>query len=235
MNRSNAIFNSSESQIYSSGSNLSQKFKLIFLGDQSVGKTSIINRFIFDTFDGKDHPTVGIDFISKTLYHDEKSVKLQLWDTAGQERFRSLIPNYIRDSAVALVVYDITKEESYNNIPRWLQDVRSERGHDIVIVIVGNKTDLERKRVIQREVAEEFAREHETLFMEVSAKMGDNVNNLFQTIASVLPGNENRGFLTDNNFPMTSMVGLNQNINLTNRGHDEDTEEVFEQKKNCQC
>lgn len=234
MNRSNAIFNSSESQIYGSG-NLSQKYKLIFLGDQSVGKTSIINRFIFDTFDGKDHPTVGIDFISKTLYHDEKSVKLQLWDTAGQERFRSLIPNYIRDSAVALVVYDITKEESYNNIPRWLQDVRSERGHDIVIVIVGNKTDLERKRVIQREVAEEFAREHETLFMEVSAKMGDNVNNLFQTIASVLPGNENRGFLTDNNFPMTSMVGLNQNINLTNRGHDEDTEEVFEQKKNCQC
>jgi Ras-related protein Rab-6A len=235
MNRSNAIFNSSESQLYSSSGNLSQKFKLIFLGDQSVGKTSIINRFIFDTFDGKDHPTVGIDFISKTLYHDEKSVKLQLWDTAGQERFRSLIPNYIRDSAVALIVFDITNEITYNNLTKWIQDVRSERGHDIVLVIVGNKIDLEKKRVIQKEVAEEFAREHDTLYMEVSAKLGENINSLFQTIASVLPGNENRGFLTDNNFPMTSMMGLTPNINLTARNQEEEAEEVFEQKRNCQC
>jgi len=87
------------------------KHKLVFLGDQSVGKTSIINRFVYNVFDESNHPTVGIDFLSKTIEsHDSKRVRLQLWDTAGQERFRTLIPNYIRGSAVAVIVYDITNK-----------------------------------------------------------------------------------------------------------------------------
>lgn len=132
----NRSFTTQDSQIYSSITTL--KYKLVFLGDQSVGKTSILNRFIFDTFDGKDNvilrsllrvlccgfsihcefplwssyffsqPTVGIDFISKTLYYDDRAVKLQLWDTAGQERFRSLIPSYIRDCSAAIIIYDVS-------------------------------------------------------------------------------------------------------------------------------
>lgn|SRR3990167_419758 len=89
-------------------SNQVTKYKLVFLGDQSVGKTSIVTRFMYDTFDSTYQATIGIDFLSKTMYLEDRTVRLQLWDTAGQERFRSLIPSYIRDSSVAVIVYDIT-------------------------------------------------------------------------------------------------------------------------------
>jgi Ras-related protein Rab-6A len=92
----------------SSFSNPLRKFKLVFLGEQSVGKTSLITRFMYDNFDAQYAATIGIDFLSKTMYLDDRTVRLQLWDTAGQERFRSLIPSYIRDSSVAIVVYDVT-------------------------------------------------------------------------------------------------------------------------------
>ena len=87
-----------------------RKFKLVFLGEQSVGKTSLITRFMYDTFDVNYQATIGIDFLSKTMYLDDRTVRLQLWDTAGQERFRSLIPSYIRDSSVAIIVYDVTSK-----------------------------------------------------------------------------------------------------------------------------
>ena len=85
-----------------------EKYKLVFLGDLSVGKTSIINQFMYSTFDKNHQPTIGVDFLSKTIHLEERTVRFQLWDTAGQERFRALIPSYIRDSSVAIVVYDIT-------------------------------------------------------------------------------------------------------------------------------
>jgi Ras-related protein Rab-6A len=88
-----------------------KKFKLVFLGEQSVGKTSLITRFMYDSFDNMYQATIGIDFLSKTMYLEDRTVRLQLWDTAGQERFRSLIPSYIRDSSVAVVVYDISSEQ----------------------------------------------------------------------------------------------------------------------------
>merc|ERR1712010_294011 len=118
------------------------KYKLVFLGDQSVGKTSIITRFMYDKFDSTYQATIGIDFLSKTMYLEDRTVRLQLWDTAGQERFRSLIPSYIRDSTVAVVVYDVTNRASFANTERWIADVRAERGDDVVFVLVGNKTDL---------------------------------------------------------------------------------------------
>ena len=89
------------------------KFKLIFLGEKSVGKTSLITRFMYDSFDDTYQANIGIDFLSKTMYLEDRTVRLQLWDTAGQERFQSLIPSYIRDSTVAVVVYDITNTNSF--------------------------------------------------------------------------------------------------------------------------
>uniref|UniRef100_A0A4W5NLJ6 RAB41, member RAS onco family n=1 Tax=Hucho hucho TaxID=62062 RepID=A0A4W5NLJ6_9TELE len=88
-----------------------RKFKLVFLGEQSVGKTSLITRFMYDSFDNTYQATIGIDFLSKTMYLEDRTIRLQLWDTAGQERFRSLIPSYIRDSAAAVVVYDIASRQ----------------------------------------------------------------------------------------------------------------------------
>ncbi|CAB3403410.1 unnamed protein product [Caenorhabditis bovis] len=165
-----------------------KKFKLVFLGEQSVGKTSIITRFMYDSFDNTYQATIGIDFLSKTMYLEDRTIRLQLWDTAGQERFRSLIPSYIRDSSVAIVVYDITNANSFHQTTKWVDDVRTERGNDVIIVLVGNKTDLADKRQVTTEDGEQKARDLNVMFIETSAKAGYNVKQLFRKIATALPG-----------------------------------------------
>ena len=124
------------------------------------------------------------------MYLDDRTVRLQLWDTAGQERFRSLIPSYIRDSSVAVVVYDITNRTSFMNTSKWVDDVRGERGNDVIIVLVGNKTDLNDKREVTTEEGEKKAKEFKVMFIETSAKAGHNVKPLFKKIAQALPGME---------------------------------------------
>ncbi|KAL0471387.1 GTP-binding protein ryh1 [Neurospora crassa] len=175
-----------------------KKFKLVFLGEQSVGKTSLITRFMYDSFDNMYQATIGIDFLSKacstpTMYLEDRTVRLQLWDTAGQERFRSLIPSYIRDSSVAVVVYDISNAKSFQNTRKWIDDVRAERGNDVIIVLVGNKTDLNDKREVTTAQGEEEARRNNLMFVETSAKLGHNVKTLFKRIAQALPGMEGTG------------------------------------------
>lgn len=165
-----------------------RKFKLVFLGEQSVGKTSIITRFMYDSFDNTYQATIGIDFLSKTMYLEDRTIRLQLWDTAGQERFRSLIPSYIRDSSVAIVVYDISNANSFHQTSKWIDDVRTERGSDVLIMLVGNKTDLSDKRQVTTEEGEKKAKELNVMFIETSAKAGYNVKQLFRRVASSLPG-----------------------------------------------
>ncbi|KAL6181154.1 hypothetical protein ACLB2K_047809 [Fragaria x ananassa] len=166
------------------------KYKLVFLGDQSVGKTSIITRFMYDKFDNTYQATIGIDFLSKTMYLEDRTVRLQLWDTAGQERFRSLIPSYIRDSSVAVIVYDVASRQSFLNTSKWIDEVRTERGSDVIVVLVGNKTDLADKRQVSVEEAEAKARDLNVMFIETSAKAGFNIKALFRKIAAALPGME---------------------------------------------
>ncbi|KAJ3681765.1 hypothetical protein LUZ60_014338 [Juncus effusus] len=182
------------------------KYKLVFLGDQSVGKTSIITRFMYDKFDNtyqiiisqfllpfffiNIQATIGIDFLSKTMYLEDRTVRLQLWDTAGQERFRSLIPSYIRDSSVAVIVYDVASRQSFLNTSKWIEEVRTERGSDVIIVLVGNKTDLVDKRQVSIEEGEAKAQELGVMFIETSAKAGFNIKALFRKIAAALPGME---------------------------------------------
>ncbi|XP_042594350.1 ras-related protein Rab-6A-like isoform X4 [Cyprinus carpio] len=165
-----------------------RKFKLVFLGEQSVGKTSLITRFMYDSFDNTYQATIGIDFLSKTMYLEDRTIRLQLWDTAGQERFRSLIPSYIRDSAAAVVVYDIANLNSFQQTSKWIDDVRTERGSDVIIMLVGNKTDLADKRQVSVEAAEKKARELGVMYIETSAKAGYNVKQLFRRVAAALPG-----------------------------------------------
>ncbi|XP_029463121.1 ras-related protein Rab-41 isoform X3 [Rhinatrema bivittatum] len=165
-----------------------RKFKLVFLGEQSVGKTSLITRFMYDSFDNTYQATIGIDFLSKTMYLEDRTIRLQLWDTAGQERFRSLIPSYIRDSASAIVVFDITNLNSFQQTSKWIDDVRTERGSDVIIMLVGNKTDLADKRQVSIEEGERKARELNVMYIETSAKAGYNVKQLFRRVAAALPG-----------------------------------------------
>ncbi|KAM8890576.1 RAB6B, member RAS oncogene family a isoform 3-T3 [Synchiropus picturatus] len=152
---------------------------------------------MYDSFDNTYQATIGIDFLSKTMYLEDRTrslsepqVRLQLWDTAGQERFRSLIPSYIRDSTVAVVVYDITNVNSFQQTSKWIDDVRTERGSDVIIMLVGNKTDLGDKRQITIEEGEQRAKELSVMFIETSAKTGYNVKQLFRRVAAALPGME---------------------------------------------
>jgi len=162
-----------------------KKYKLVFLGDQSVGKTSLITRFMYDSFDSTYQATIGIDFLSKKLSVDGEEVALQIWDTAGTERFRSLIPNYIRDLSAAVAAYDITSMASFDNIRSWINDIRQEK-ENVLIVLCGNKTDLAEKRRVSYEQGLRLAEELGTMYIEASAKTGTNVKKLFRTIAVAL-------------------------------------------------
>ena len=149
---------------------------------------------MYDSFDTTYQATIGIDFLSKTMYLEDRTVRLQLWDTAGQERFRSLIPSYIRDSSVAVVVYDVTSMKTFQQTKKWIDDVRGERGNDVIVVLVGNKTDLgDSKREVTTAQGEEEAKKAGAIFVETSAKVGHNVKALFRRIAQALPGMEGEG------------------------------------------
>uniref|UniRef100_A0A8C4IJ00 Ras-related protein Rab-6A n=1 Tax=Dicentrarchus labrax TaxID=13489 RepID=A0A8C4IJ00_DICLA len=174
-----------------------RKFKLVFLGEQSVGKTSLITRFMYDSFDNTYQATIGIDFLSKTMYLEDRTIRLQLWDTAGQERFRSLIPSYIRDSAAAVVVYDITNVNSFQQTTKWIDDVRTERGSDVIIMLVGNKTDLADKRQVSIEEGERKAKELNVMFIETSAKAGYNVKQVRMCVSRALWSYNHRGGRTE--------------------------------------
>lgn len=199
------------------------KYKLVFLGDEAVGKTSIITRFMYDTFDTSYKVTIGIDFVSKTMYLEDRIVRLQLWDTAGQERFRSLIPSYIRDSSIAIVCYDITNRDSYEHTNQWIEDVRAERGSDVVIMLVGNKTDLPDNRRVSRAEAEAKSKKLGVLFIETSARDGFNVKQLFRQLALALPGDD-----SSTASATATQVQLSPGLKIGEGGADAD-------KEGCAC
>lgn len=165
-----------------------EKIKVVFVGDAGTGKTSLITRFLFDAFDSNYASTVGIDFTSKALEISEtRTVRLQLWDTAGTERFRSLVPAYIRDSHAAVIVYDITSRESFEATKMWAGQVRGVAGPSVVVVLVGNKTDLQEARAVSTEEGQARAQELGCIFTETSAKAGHNVKTMFRTLAAAVP------------------------------------------------
>ena len=158
---------------------ITPKYKLIFLGDQNVGKSSILNRFLNDTFVEEYQATIGLDFQSKNVQIDNQDVHLLLYDTAGQEKFRSLIPMYTRDANIILLVYDITNKESFENLYVWLKDLTNININEVIICIVGNKIDLNEKREVSNEEGQKYAQEHDFIFQEVSAKTGEGFSELF--------------------------------------------------------
>lgn len=204
------------------------KYKIVFLGDMSVGKTSIINQFMYGTFDSTHQPTIGIDFLSKTMYLDDRTIRLQLWDTAGQERFRSLIPSYIRDSSAAVVVYDITNRQSFLSLDKWIEDVRAERGPEVVIMIVGNKVDLAEKRVISQEEGDGKASELGVKHITVSAKQGLNIKTLFLNLSQELPGMKDVPLAKNSECKPYSVGGAGEVVKL-------DSEQTKKAKERCKC
>ncbi|XP_019198294.1 PREDICTED: ras-related protein RABH1b-like, partial [Ipomoea nil] len=157
-----------------------ERYKLVILGDASVGKSSIITRFVNNKFHNEYKPTIGIDFL--TGYLEDRRVRLQFWDTSGKEMFRSLIPSYISDSVVAVIVYDVASRQSFLNTSKWIEQVWAILGSDVIIVLVGNKIDLVEKRQVPKEEGEAKATELNGMFIETSAKADLNIKALFISI-----------------------------------------------------
>ena len=157
-------------------------FKVVLIGDSAVGKSQILARFARNEFSLDSKATIGVEFQTRTLLIEHKSVKAQIWDTAGQERYRAVTSAYYRGAVGAMLVYDITKRQTFDHIPRWLEELRSHADKNIVIILIGNKSDLENQRAVPTEDAKEFAQKEGLFFLETSALEATNVENAFSTV-----------------------------------------------------
>ena len=154
-------------------------FKYIIIGDTGVGKSCLLLQFTDKRFQPVHDLTIGVEFGARMINIDGKQIKLQIWDTAGQESFRSITRSYYRGAAGALLVYDITRRETFEHLTTWLEDARQHSSSNMVIMLIGNKSDLDAKREVKADEGLAFAKEHGLVFMETSAKTAANVEEAF--------------------------------------------------------
>jgi Ras-related protein Rab-11A len=158
-------------------------FKLVMIGDSGVGKSNLLNRYTKNEFSLETKATIGVEFATKSITtKDGKAVKAQIWDTAGQERYRAITSAYYRGAVGALLVYDVTNYESFKNLEHWLNEIRDHAEKNIVILMVGNKTDLKHKRDVKKEEAAEYANQHRMAYIETSALDSTNVDVAYDRI-----------------------------------------------------
>jgi len=163
------------------------QYKVVLLGESGVGKSNLVLQFVRGQFIEGKESTIGAAFLSHNMELEDRLVKFEIWDTAGQERYHSLAPMYYRGSQAAVVVYDITDENSYEKAENWIRELQRQAPPGILMALAGNKSDLEHRRTVQTKVAEAFARENQLIFFETSAKTAQNVTLLFKTLADKLP------------------------------------------------
>ncbi|TYG82160.1 hypothetical protein ES288_D01G065300v1 [Gossypium darwinii] len=157
-------------------------FKLVLIGDSGVGKSNLLSRFTKNEFNLESKSTIGVEFATRSIRVDDKVVKAQIWDTAGQERYRAITSAYYRGAVGALLVYDVTRHITFENVERWLKELRDHTDSNIVIMLVGNKADLRHLRAVSTEEAKAFAEREKTYSMETSALESLNVENAFTEV-----------------------------------------------------
>lgn len=157
-------------------------FKVVLIGDSGVGKSNLLSRFTRNEFNLESKSTIGVEFATRSIQVDGKTIKAQIWDTAGQERYRAITSAYYRGAVGALLVYDIAKHLTYENVERWLKELRDHADSNIVIMLVGNKSDLRHLRAVPTDEARAFAEKNGLSFIETSALDSTNVEAAFQTI-----------------------------------------------------
>ena len=169
-------------------------FKLILVGDGGVGKTTFVKRHLTGEFEKKYVATLGVEVHPLRFHTNYGPMVFNVWDTAGQEKFRSITRSYYRGAAGALLVYDITRRETFDHLTSWLEDCRKYSNQNLTIMLVGNKSDLETKREVSKEEGEAFAAKHELFFLETSAKTALNVENAFlETARKIYEATERGG------------------------------------------
>ncbi|XVE48533.1 hypothetical protein DITRI_Ditri01bG0009300 [Diplodiscus trichospermus] len=159
-------------------------FKVVLIGDSGVGKSNLLSRFTRNEFCLESKSTIGVEFATRTLQVEGRTVKAQIWDTAGQERYRAITSAYYRGALGALLVYDVTKPTTFENVSRWLKELRDHADSNIVIMLIGNKTDLKHLRAVATEDGQSYAEKEGLSFIETSALEATNVEKAFQTILS---------------------------------------------------
>lgn len=197
-------------------------FKILIIGNSSVGKTSFLFRYADDSFTSAFVSTVGIDFKVKTVIRREKRMKLQIWDTAGQERYRTITTAYYRGAMGFILMYDVTNEESFNSVQDWVTQIKTYSWDNAQVILVGNKSDMEAERVVTYDRGKQLADQLGLEFFETSAKENINVKNVFERLVDIICDKMSDGLDSE------SMPSMNKGERLTDN-------QIPNHQNNCQC
>jgi len=198
-------------------------FKIVLIGDSSVGKTNILSKYISDEYDPDTQATIGVELSTKNYTFDNNEVKVQIWDTAGQEKYRSITSSYYKGAHGCLLVYDITRKATFENIDKWLAEIKLSSNNEINMVLIGNKCDLEDKREVSIEEAQNKAKLLNMAFMETSALNGTNVEKAFNELVNNVYQNNKQIFHQDVNIRIDDKdkgVEISQENNTEQKSED---------------
>lgn len=192
-------------------------FKVVVVGASGVGKTAIVQHLITGNFREESQPTIGVEFKSYTLQSESDSVKLQIWDTAGQERFRSVSKAYFRNALGAILMFDLTSRQSFDDLGMWINDLNTLCVPNAYIILIGNKLDLQDDRQIVESEAQAFAQRYNLIYLETSAKNGNNVSEAFARLGTEILRRVKDGQITLPKPPAPTRIVEDDRPNQTNK------------------
>lgn len=205
-------------------------YKVVLIGDSGVGKSNLLSRFTRNEFNLETKSTIGVEFATRSIQANGKTIKAQIWDTAGQERYRAITSAYYRGAVGALLVYDIAKNITFKNVEKWLTELLENAAGNIVIMLVGNKSDLRHLREVPTETAKEFAEKNNLLFIETSALDSSNVELAFQQILTEIYEVSIRHLNAPNQPSESVQTPVGKPLTIT-----ENPNPAAEQKSACPC
>jgi len=199
--------------------------KLILVGDSGVGKTNILSKYLKNNFDPDSKATVGVEFGTKNIEIDNKKIKVQIWDTAGQERYKSITSTYYKGAKGAFIVYDITRKSTFDNIDKWIGDLKNNGDENMIVYLVGNKSDLNDMREVRKDEAMTKSEKYNIAFSETSALYGDNIHKIFQDLMEKVYINFYRNANTNKDKEINKGVDLNEETKENNNsGNSQESE-----------